>query len=279
MPKLTDITIKKRLGEGRFGEVYLGSWDGTNVALKRVKQSNELDASFGKEANTLCKIIHPNTVQFLGVYYDEINDSRYIVTEYIKRGCLLNVLRDERENLTVLDLLYMCYSACKGLSYLEKNGVIHRDIALRNLLVYLSDNKYIVKVSDFGLSRICAAYEANSATKFPIKWTAPEVLNGAINTSKNDVWGFGVAMWEIFSFGTAPYLWLSNKEAFIKIPQGESLPNPPKCPEEIYVLMKMCWQLNPDNRPTFKELVALLRDLRKSFEIKEIGTFKPGKIN
>jgi len=264
IPKLTGITIQKRLGEGKFGEVFLGSWDGTKVALKRVKQSEGLQNSdFFKEANILCKVVHPNTVQFLGVYLDDKTKDFYIVTEYIKRGCLLNVLEEERTSLTVSDLLFMCYGACKGLAYLEKNGVIHRDISLRNFLVYSSNDKYVVKVSDFGLSRIDTSYQVNSSSVLPVKWTSPEVLTGGKFTSKNDVWGFGVAMWEIFSFGSIPYAWLSNKDAFVKIPQGETLPIPLNCPQEVYDVILMCMQLNPDKRPTFKELVLVLKSLRK----------------
>ena len=79
---------------------------------------------------------------------------------------------------------------------------MHRDVALRNLLVSQVDGKYVVKVADFGLARHVIIFflriysdnfkssEVNLDAKqiLPIKWTAAEVLNGDPLTAKNDVW-------------------------------------------------------------------------------------------
>ena len=76
---LENVEIKKKLGsgfvyfefflnfQGNFGEVYVGSWNGTKVALKKLKNKDALE-EFMKEAGTLSQVIHPNCVQFLGIY-------------------------------------------------------------------------------------------------------------------------------------------------------------------------------------------------------------------
>ena len=66
--------------------------------------------------------------------------------------------------------------------YLEENNIIHRDLALRNLLVMRdSEGKYIVKVSDFGMSKL-ADNNRNNSQLIPIKWSSPEV-----NFEKNEM--------------------------------------------------------------------------------------------
>jgi len=169
-------------------------------------------------------------------------------------------------------MLDMAIGAASGLAYLESKNVIHRDIALRNLLVTRADGKYVVKVADFGLSRSTQSgeYESSSGSKLPIKWTAVEVLTGGKFTSKSDVWSYGIALWEIFSFGEEPYTWLSNKEVCTEVPKGERLPRPAKCPNNIYKFMRRCWADDPQDRPTFAEIVKEL----KSMPIQEETTDK-----
>ncbi len=74
--------------------------------------------------------------------------------------------------LAVSNLLlqYRIISVCKGMVYLESKSIVHRDLAIRNLLVTKGD-QYIVKVADFGLSRsIDEEYYRQSQSKIPVRW-------------------------------------------------------------------------------------------------------------
>lgn len=106
-----------------------------------------------------------------------------------------------------------CYGAARGMAYLEEMGIVHRDLSARNLLVDAGRN---VKVSDFGLS--FAADEKSKGkvdlSKFPVKWSAPEVLKDAIFSTKSDVWSMGVTMYEIITKGRGSYYFKSAKGKF-----------------------------------------------------------------
>ena len=109
--KITDIEVLERLGGGQFSDVYRGLWMGTTVvALKQLKKEEQLD-EFMKEALILVKLSHKNVLQFYGIYTSPYN-SRYIVTEYLDRGSLRDLLHNEGTKLTMPELLSL-YVAVK----------------------------------------------------------------------------------------------------------------------------------------------------------------------
>jgi serine/threonine protein kinase len=99
--KLTDVVIQDKLGEGNFGEVYLGTWQGSPVALKSVSDVLELR----REIDILKSMNHPNIIRYFGIY--ERQDEAYLVMELLSLGSLNTYLQREQNNLTTLDLIAM----------------------------------------------------------------------------------------------------------------------------------------------------------------------------
>ena len=98
---------------------------------------------------------------------------------------------------------------CVSQEYLSSLGIVHRDLACRNVLV--GEGKAL-KIADFGLSRVVAegdAYVKTSSGRLPIKWMAIESINDRVFTVQSDVWAFGVVVWEIATLGV---LIMSNRD-------------------------------------------------------------------
>ncbi|XP_021100974.1 cytoplasmic tyrosine-protein kinase BMX isoform X8 [Heterocephalus glaber] len=183
-----EIALLKELGRGQFGVVQLGKWKGQyDVAVKMIKEGSMSEDEFFQEAQTMMKLSHPKLVKFYGVCSEKY--PIYIVTEYITNGCLLNYLKGHGKGLEPSQLLEMCYDVCEGMAFLESQQFIHRDLAARNCLV---DSNLSVKVSDFGMTRYVLddQYVSSVGTKFPVKWSAPEVFHYFKYSSKSDVWAF-----------------------------------------------------------------------------------------
>jgi len=151
--EIKNIVIRERLGGGNFGDVYRGIWmDTTEVALKKLKSVEHIE-EFALEASTLQNLRHRNIVQFFGTYTSPDN-VKYIVTEFMPKGSLDQLLQVEKKAIGIVSLLAMAKDALAGMLYLHEQNRIHRDLALRNLLVAGDGNKYVVKVADFGMARI-----------------------------------------------------------------------------------------------------------------------------
>uniref|UniRef100_A0A8C9R832 Tyrosine-protein kinase n=1 Tax=Scleropages formosus TaxID=113540 RepID=A0A8C9R832_SCLFO len=253
------LTCIKELGSGQFGVVKYGKWQGRHdVAIKMIKEGSMSEDDFINEAKVMMNLQHPNLVQLYGVCTKQ--RPIYIVTEYLSNGCLLDFLRDGIKNPHPVQLLEMCKDVSEGMAYLESQQYLHRDLAARNCLV---DSQGTVKVTDFGLSRYVLddEYTSSAGSKFPVRWSPPEVLLYCKFSSKSDVWAFGVLMWEIYTLGKMPYERLNNTDIVQKVSSGLRLYRPQLANERIYSIMMACWNDKPEDRPTFQELAANVQDL------------------
>uniref|UniRef100_G3U565 Tyrosine-protein kinase n=1 Tax=Loxodonta africana TaxID=9785 RepID=G3U565_LOXAF len=259
--KREEITLLKELGSGQFGVVQLGKWKGKyDIAVKMIKEGSMSEDEFFQEAQTMMKLSHPKLVKFYGVCSKRY--PIYIVTEYITNGCLLNYLKSHGKGLEPSQLLEMCYDVCEGMAFLESHQFIHRDLAARNCLV---DSDLSVKVSDFGMTRYVLddQYVSSVGTKFPVKWSAPEVFHYFKYSSKSDVWAFGILMWEVFSLGKQPYDLYDNSQVVVKVSQGYRLYRPQLASDTVYQIMYSCWHELPEKRPTFQQLLSSIEPLRE----------------
>jgi len=255
---LQNIRIERKLGAGRFAEVFLGVWNGTTpVALKMLKYGATSAREFENEMRMLMKLNHPNIVRFLGIFKPD-NSESYLVMEYLAKGALSEFLarEDIQRRLQIKDLLYMVADVAAAMMQLEQKSIVHRDLGARNLLVSESDGRFIVKLADLGLSRdiVNDVYEATDDSTFPVKWSPPEVIIRRQYTAKSDVFSFGVVVWEIFEFGKFPWPSMSNLEASAHVLQGNRLGKPDKCPDSVYQIMLSCWNEDPQLRPNFAQI-------------------------
>lgn len=253
--KRSELRMEKELGKGQFGVVQLAWFRNQQyVAVKMMREGMMEEDSFVEEAKVMAQLNHPNLIRLFGVVSRD--KPICIVTEYMENGCLLEYIRGEYFRLKdrILDLLHICQQVCDAMAHLESHNFIHRDLAARNCLV---GRQMVVKVCDFGLARFVMDddYTSSQGSKFPIKWAAPEVLNYTKFSSKSDVWAFGILMWEVFSGGKAPYRGMGNVEVVESVVNGDRLDRPNQCPHDVYNIMRRTWDMIPENRPAFSELL------------------------
>ena len=168
-----DLKRIKEIGRGAFGTVWYGEYCGKPVAVKQAR-GGDGDAELVEEAGQLAALPpHNNVLRLFGVCMEPV----CIVTEYCSRGSLNELLYGSKvdDNMSGSTLDRCVVDAALGLYHLHANGVVHRDIASRNILV---DDGYRAKVADFGMARVADELEGDYtvSTTGPLKWMAPEQL-------------------------------------------------------------------------------------------------------
>uniref|UniRef100_A0A672RKV9 Receptor protein-tyrosine kinase n=1 Tax=Sinocyclocheilus grahami TaxID=75366 RepID=A0A672RKV9_SINGR len=259
--KETELKKIKVLGSGAFGTVYKGLWvpEGESVkipvAIKVLREATSPKANqeILDEAYVMASIEHPHVCRLLGIC---LTSTVQLITQLMPYGCLLDYVRENKDNIGSQHLLNWCVQIAKGMNYLEERHLVHRDLAARNVLVKTPQH---VKITDFGLAKLLNAdekeYHADGG-KVPIKWMALESILHRTYTHQSDVWSYGVTVWELMTFGTKPYDGIPASGIAEVLEKGERLPQPPICTIDVYMIMVKCWMIDAESRPRFRELIA-----------------------
>ncbi|KAJ8337323.1 hypothetical protein SKAU_G00385430 [Synaphobranchus kaupii] len=259
--KETEFKKIKVLGAGAFGTVYKGLWvpEGEDVkipvAIKVLREATSPKANkeILDEAYVMASVENPHVCRLLGIC---LTSTVQLITQLMPHGCLLDYVKENKDNIGSQYLLNWCVQIAKGMNYLEERHLVHRDLAARNVLVKTPQH---VKITDFGLAKLLNAdekeYRADGG-KVPIKWMALESILHRTYTHQSDVWSYGVTVWELMTFGTKPYNGIPASEIAGVLEKGERLPQPPICTIDVYMIMVKCWMIDADSRPRFRELVA-----------------------
>jgi len=192
-------------------------------------------------------------VSFLGAHISESGPDMYIVTEFMPRGSVSDLLHNKNLVIEYEHVRKIALDCCKGMAYLHRYNVIHRDLKTPNLLV---DNQWKVKVSDFGLSRMVKGSDtAQSLTACGTpSWAAPEVLNDQRYSQKADVYSFAICLWELCT-RKDPYADMTAPQVVIFIAvKGKRLKIPKSIPPVFDTLIRETWITDPDLRPDFVTL-------------------------
>ncbi len=267
-PMLGRYEIKKELGKGAMGIVYLGVDPKINrsVAIKTMrfeegleeKAMKELKDRFFREAQAAGNLTHPNIVKI----YDagEEQDIAYIAMELLK-GDDLKKWAVKSNLLPVEKTLEYIAEAADALDYAHKNGIVHRDIKPANIML-LEDGS--IRVADFGIARITESSKTATGTVLGTPYyMSPEQIAGKKVDGRADLFSLGVTLYELLT-GERP--WKGGESIGTLLFQITSDPYPdpmlvkPDLPQGILAVIDKALKKKPEERyQTGGEMAAALR--------------------
>ncbi|CAE6444971.1 unnamed protein product [Rhizoctonia solani] len=246
---------------GGFGDIYRGVLNnGAEVSLKCVRLEVELDdggqrkiKDAARELYIWSKCKHPNVLELLGV--TQHRNQLAMVSPWMENGHLTRFLVAHPET----NRYELCAQIADGVSYLHQENVTHGDIKGANILV---SKDHAPKITDFGTaSRIDCTLkftETSRSQHMSVNWTAPEIINEAVDksTPEADVFSLGMTILEVFT-GTVPFPGMHTAAVMMKIVNGihparpeKHIPTGDDQADLLWSLLVDCWAFRPEDRPT-----------------------------
>lgn len=266
---IKDFVFQEEIGFGITGVVFKGINNRTNklVAIKKFSLSSFNTARFQiyqREVSVfsrLAEIPHPCIVGFVGA---TAKSPFCIITDYMPNGSLYEDLTF-KHRLDATQNTIATYDIARGMQYLHSNEIIHRDLKSLNILL---DEDLKIKICDFGLSRNGAATETVKAQAVgTMQWMAPELLTNGKISSKIDVYAYGIMLAEILICDRPFNQFHDPNEMRKAIIEQQARPIlPSRTPKKMKSLMEKCWAQDPQQRPTFSEIIELFETCEYFFD-------------
>ncbi|RZB52479.1 LRR receptor-like serine/threonine-protein kinase RCH1 [Glycine soja] len=286
------------IGKGCSGIVYRAEMEnGDIIAVKRLwpttsaarydSQSDKLAVnggvrdSFSAEVKTLGSIRHKNIVRFLGCCWNR--NTRLLMYDYMPNGSLGSLLHEQSGNCLEWDIRFrIILGAAQGVAYLHHDcapPIVHRDIKANNILIGPEFEPYI---ADFGLAKLVDDGDfarSSSTLAGSYGYIAPEYGYMMKITEKSDVYSYGIVVLEVLT-GKQPIDptipdglhivdWVRHKRGGVEVLDESLRARPESEIEEMLQTLGvalLCVNSSPDDRPTMKDVVAMMKEIRQERE-------------
>jgi len=194
---------------------------------------------------------HPNIVEYYQMFLvEEKGQPRevWIIMEYLQGGTLREASKSSL--FTDVHISYVAREILRGLNYLHKKQLAHRDLKSTNVMMSIKGE---IKLIDFGL---CADFSNGPRTKMlgsPF-WIPPEMIQEKPHSYPVDIWSMAVCIMELYS-SLPPHAHSSLKCMFMTATEGLVSEIPKEASNEAKDFLTRCLVMDPDERATAAELL------------------------
>jgi serine/threonine protein kinase len=292
------------IGQGAFGSVYKAIHKSTNeiYAVKIIDYSKNNNRENNdiinynyysiQQETSLMKLANDSdyVVKYYGSYFSRKTNTLWLILEYCASGSVIDLMLSMDRTFSELEVASIIEMVLKGLVNLHKKNLIHRDIKGSNILLSENGN---AKIADFGVGVHLINEKNRNSKKGSPYWMSPQVALNLDYDTKTDIWSLGITSIEMIE-GEPPNSELKPRFAIEKIgkspPIASDLIDSNFHTEEFIDFVKKCLEINPNKRPSAKELLKhsfiinfskgknFIRDLIKK-HLKDVENYRLESFN
>jgi regulator of replication initiation timing len=275
---LKNIVMGEVLDVGGSGaKIYYAYVDGWQCVCKElidVGNNARTKAYFEKEISLLESLPHhKNIVRYL---FHDVQGSKIRLFMMRYRSSLLYVLHERKRKADYFlpsEIQHLAFEIIKGLEFLHRNQIMHRDLKSDNIFVTLNDRKQIdqVAIGDFDCAKTISANSGAKTVLGTVGFMAPEVWKNSWNsavdvyTYKADIFGYGMVLYEIMALHI-PFWDKNDAEIANYMHEGVRPPLPDAIAKSpaytpLVALFNLCTASDPSDRPDVGTVKAKLADM------------------
>jgi serine/threonine-protein kinase len=251
--------VIRKIKEGELGIMYQATHIQMDVpvAIKIMHPYLVTDQAaverFRRGAHAAAKIHHPNAISVIdfGITKDE---TVYLAMEYLDGETFRERLQRQRK-VTPKEMLKILKPVCSALEAAHRDQIVHRDLKPENIMIYESGGEELVKVLDFGMSKLKSLGTEGILTSHGLmlgthNYMSPELCEGVEIDHRSDIYALGIILYESLT-GSLPFndptpVGMALKHIGSKPPSARSLC--PELSENIEKVVMRALEKRPDSR-------------------------------